>query len=118
MRYETFSARPVESAEAICSFIGAHVLPPMEAVLRGLRFDGDTGAPPPGLVATTLPAADAAFLERYAGHALTRFGYPPADTALRGRDRLAFRLATWPLNRLSMAAGRALGAGAATAAGW
>jgi Sulfotransferase family len=118
VRYETFSAHPAETAEAICSFIGERFLPPMADALRGVRFDGGTRATGAGIVAAELPAADVAFLDRYAARELARFGYPRAGMALSGHDRLVFRLATRPLNRLSMAAWRAFGAGPATAEGW
>ena len=118
VRYETFSARPVETAEAICSFIGESCLPPMPDILRGLRFGGGTRASRPGLAAVELSAADAAFLDRYAGRELARFGYPRTDRPLTGRDRLAFGVATWPLNRLAMATWRALGTRSATTEGW
>jgi Sulfotransferase family len=118
VRYETFSAHPAETADAICSFVGERFLPPMADVARDLRFGGGTGAAGAGIAPAARPAADTAFLDRYAGRELARFGYPRAGTALSGRDRLVFRLAMCPLNRLSMVAWRVFGAGGATAEGW
>jgi Sulfotransferase family len=118
VRYETFTAHPAETTDAICSFIGERFLPPMADALRGVRFDGGTRAAREGIVAAEPPAADVAFLDRYAARELARFGYPRAGMALSGHDRLVFQLATRPLNRLSMAAWRTFGAGAATAEGW
>jgi hypothetical protein len=112
--YEAFSARPVETAETVCSFIGERFLPSMADALRGLRLDGRNGAPRSPSIAE-LSAPGAAFLDRYAGCEMARFGYRWSGPPLTGRDRLAFRLATWPLNRLSMAAWRTFGAGATTA---
>lgn len=109
LRYEAFSARPVDTAEVACAFIGERFLPPMADALRGVRLDGCNTA-----VAAGLSAPDAAFLDRYAGCEMARLGYERTDPALTGRDRVAFGLATWPLNRMSMAAWRTLGAGATT----
>jgi hypothetical protein len=113
--YEAFSTRPVDTTEAICSFIGERFLPPMADALRGLRLDECNGAPRPGSVTAELSATDAAFLDRYAGWEMARFGYPRTNPALTRRDRLTFGVATWPLNRLSMAAWRSLGVRATTA---
>ena len=119
VRYEAFSARPADTAEAVCSFIGERFLPPMAEVVRGLIFDASgTGAPRPGFVATELSPADAAFLDHYAGRELARFGYSRTHPALTGRDRLAFGLATWPPNRMAMAAWRAFGTRPTTAGRW
>jgi Sulfotransferase family len=115
VRYEMFAAHPILTTEAICSFIGARLARPMAEVLRGLRFDADTGARPPAFVAAELSAPDAAFLDRYAGRELARFGYPRPDPCLHAPDRLTFGLATWPLNRLSMAAWHVLDPPAAAA---
>jgi hypothetical protein len=112
--YETFSARPAETAEVVCSFIGERFLPSMEDALRGLTLDGCYGAPRPASI-SELSAPEAAFLERYAGCEMVRFGYPRSSRPLTRRDRLAFGLATWPLARLSMAAWRTLGVRTTTA---
>lgn len=114
LRYEAFSARPVDTAEAVCSFIGERFLPPMADALRGLRLDGCNAGPRPASIAD-LSAPDTAFLDRYAGCEMARFGYPRVGAPLTPRDRVAFGLATWPLNRLSMAAWRTLGARETTA---
>jgi Sulfotransferase family len=115
--YEDFSARPAETAGMVCSFIGERFLPPMADVLHGLRFEVHPGEPRPDTVAPELPAADAAFLDRYAGRELARFGYPRSDPALTGRERLSFGLATWPVNRVAMVAWRAFGTRTTTAVG-
>ena len=115
--YEDFSARPAETAETVCSFIGERFLPPMVDVLRGLRFEGRRGEPRPGTVTAELSAADAAFLDRYAGRELAQFGYPRMEPALTTRDRIAFGLATWPVNRMAMVAWRAVDTRATTAVG-
>jgi hypothetical protein len=48
VRYEALADRPAETVEAICSFIGERLLPPMVEVVHGLRFDtGDTQSSPP-----------------------------------------------------------------------
>jgi hypothetical protein len=98
----------------VCSFIGERILPPMASALRGLGVDGCDAASPPASFAE-LSAPDATFLDRYAGSAMARFGYRRSGAALTRRDRLAFGLATWPVNRLSMAAWRSLGSHATTA---
>jgi Sulfotransferase family len=113
LSYEAFSGSPVESAEAVCSFIGERILPPMADALRGLRFDGCNEVRPASIAG--LSARDAAFLDRYAGCEMARFGYRQLGPRLSRRDRLAFGLATWPLNRLSMAVWRSLGSRGATA---
>jgi hypothetical protein len=113
LSYEAFSTSPVESAQAVCSFIGERFLPPMADALRGLRLDACNEARPASI--TGLSAPDAAFLDRYAGSVMARFGYRRSGAALTRRDRLAFGLATWPVNRLSMAAWRSLGSHATTA---
>jgi Sulfotransferase family len=119
VRYEALADRPAETVEAICSFIGEHLLPPMADVAHGLRFDtGDTQPLPPYVAARTLSPADAAFVDRYAGSELARFGYPHTRPRLNGRDRLAFGLATWPLNRAAMAASCALAPRPARPGGW
>jgi hypothetical protein len=47
VRYEALADRPAETVEAICSFIGERLLPPMVEVAHGLRFDtGDTPSSP------------------------------------------------------------------------
>jgi Sulfotransferase family len=108
--YEAFSARPVDTAESVCSFIGERFLPPMADVLRSLQLDGRNRAARPAPITAELSAPDAAFLDRYAGCEMARFGYRSLGPLLTRRDQLAFGLATWPLNRLSMAAWRSLGA--------
>jgi hypothetical protein len=113
LSYEDFSADPAERAEAVCSFIGEHFLPSMANVLLGLRLDGCNGARPASIAGLSAP--DAAFLDRYAGCEMARFGYRRSAPRLSRRDRLAFGLATWPLNRLSMATWRTLGSRATTA---
>jgi hypothetical protein len=119
VRYEAFSARPTDTAEAVCSFIGERFLPPMADVVRGLSFDAcGTRALGPGFVGTALSPADAAFLDRYAGRELARFGYPRSHSALSRRDRLAFGLATWPPNRVAMAAWRGFGTRPTTSGRW
>lgn len=119
VRYEVLSDRPVGTAAAICSFIGERFSPSMADAVRGLRFDtGEPGGPPPGDAVTALSPADATFLDRYAGRELARFGYPRTRPALTGRDRVAFGLATWPLNRAAMAAWRAFGPRATAAGEW
>jgi hypothetical protein len=89
----------------------------MADVLRGLRFEVHPSEPRPGTVTPELSAADAAFLDRYAGRELARFGYPRTDAALTGRERLGFGLATGPVNRMAMVAWRAFGARTTTAVG-
>jgi Sulfotransferase family len=112
--YEALSARPVDTTAAVCSFIGERFLPPMADALRGLGLDGCDVASRRASVAE-LSAPDAAFLDRYAGSEMARFGYRRSGAALTRRDRLTFDLATRPLNRLSMAAWRTFGTGATTA---
>lgn len=119
VRYEVLAHHPADTLEAVCSFIGERLLPPMADVVPGLRFDtGDAPPAPAGAAASTPSPADAAFVERYAGAALARFGYPRPRPRLTGRDRLAFGLATWPLNRAAMAASRAFGPRPTPSGGW
>jgi Sulfotransferase family len=112
--YEAFSARPVDTVGAVCSFIGESFLPPMADALRGLGLDACNAASRPASFAD-LSAPEAAFVDRYVGPEMARFGYRRSGAALTRRDRLAFDLATWPLNRLSMAAWRTFGTGATPA---
>jgi hypothetical protein len=110
VRYEMLADRPVGTVEAICSFIGERLLPPMADVVHGLRFGTcDTPRSTSGLAATTLSPPAAAFVDHYAGPELARFGYPRTRPRLTGRDRVAFGLTTWPLNRAAMAAWRTFG---------
>jgi hypothetical protein len=118
VRYETFADDPVEVVAAICSFVGESFLPSMAGVARGLRFGAATPASPPGLVAPELSAAEAAFVDRYAGRELTRFGYPRVDPPPTRRDPPGFGLATWPVSRLAMVTWRVLRARPTTVEGW
>ena len=114
LRYEALATQPVETAEAVCSFIGEPFLPPMADALRTLALDACDGtAVAPSMGGVRAPHA--AFLDRYAGSQMATFGYRRSSAPLTRRNRLAFGLATWPLNRLSMAAWRTLGARATTA---
>lgn len=118
VRYETLSTRPVDTVEAICAFVGESFLSPMVDVIDGLGFEGGGRARREGCAVAGLSAADAAFLDRYAGRELARFDYPRTEPALTGRDRLAFGLVTWPLSRLAMATWRAFGARTTAVEGW
>jgi len=118
VHYETFAKDPFGTVEAICSFVDERFVPPMAEAVRGLRFDPCSAeASPPDGLATLSPAA-AKFVDRYAGQELARLGYPRTHPVLTGRDRVAFGLTTWPLNRLALAACRSLGAGPAPAGEW
>jgi hypothetical protein len=116
VRYEAYSARPAEVAEAVCSFVGERFVAPMAQVVAGLCFDGDDAswASPAGS-ARALSPADVRFVDRYAGQQLARFGYARTRPGLGGRDRLG--LANWPLNRAGMAAWRALASRPTTVGG-
>jgi Sulfotransferase family len=114
LSYEAFATHPVETAEAACSFIGEPFLPPMANALRTLALDACHGARVAPAI-WGLRAPHAAFLDRYAGSQMATFGYRRSSAPLTRRDRLAFGLSTWPLNRLSMAAWRTLGTRATTA---
>jgi hypothetical protein len=114
LSYEAFATQPVETAEAVCSFIGEPFRAPMVDALRTLALDACHKAPATPSIAG-LRAPHAAFLDRYAGSQMATFGYKRSSARLTPRDRLAFCLSTWPLNRLSMAAWRTLGARATTA---
>lgn len=107
VRYESFAADPGRTIDLVARFVGEDVVPPMQEALSTLSFDdaGEGGAKRRRWSART---TEAAFVERYAGRAMTSLGYVDPRTTLAPGELLAFHAFGRPLNRLSMAAWRAL----------
>jgi hypothetical protein len=99
LRYETFAADPERTIDIVARFVGEAVAPPMRHALATISFD-QAGAGDEAL--------GRAFIDRYAGRALVALGYPNVRTSLAPGERMAFELFDRPVNRLSMAAWRAL----------
>ena len=112
VRFETLVADPRATLERLCTEIGETFVPSMERMLASIAWDR-TDASRDANEARTVRST--AFVDRYAGSDLEAFDYPAARRVrLGGLDRVAFELLERPVNRLSMAARRALDAGTAT----
>ena len=101
VRYEVLAADPVTTVREVCAFLGEPFHPEVEAAAASLDF---------GACRVERPAAsDVAFVERYAQRALPAFGYERARVVLTPRERVSYACVDRPVNRLAMAASRAIG---------
>ena len=118
--YEDLVRDPEGELRAICEFIGE----PFEASMLDMsgaadfrdaggnssfgRFSaGEISPRSVGRFREMLSPRQIAFVQRAAGHEMRSFGYPDAGMRLDGSDRLAYALATVPVNAAKMALWRA-----------
>jgi sulfotransferase family protein len=96
VRYEHLAARPVETIEAVCAFLGEPFTGAMHDELGSVRFDVDERA---------MAGRPASFVETYTRAELAYLGYADASPPLPG-SRLGYWLGDWPFDRTAMAAWR------------
>jgi hypothetical protein len=96
VRYEHLAARPVETIDAVCAFVGEPFTDAMHDALGSVRFDLDGRA---------MDGGHASFVETYTRAELAYLGYAGTSAPLPG-SRLGYWLGDWPVDRTAMAAWR------------
>jgi sulfotransferase family protein len=106
IRYETLAARPAETLEELCQFLGEECLPGMRASILE-SFGGDASTPARATSrAIRRSFARRAFVDRYAGPGLPAFDYPTRTTPRSARDLVSLAFVEWPIDRAVMAVWR------------
>jgi hypothetical protein len=118
--YEDLVRDPEGELRAICEFIGEPFAASMLDMSGAADFRdaggnssfgrfsvGEISPRSVGRFREMLSPRQIAFVERAAGHEMRSFGYPDAGMRLDGSDRLAYALATVPMNAAKMALWRA-----------
>lgn len=110
VRYEAFAARPVETVEALCAFLGEEYVPPMADVLRTITLDdGRDGSATPGArQPPRLSPAEVSLVNQLARRRLVGLGYDGASPVLSARERVAVVLVDRPLGYSGLGVERAL----------
>ena len=118
VRYEDLAARPVETMEDLCAFIGEPFVQSM-LEMRGadaFRDGGNSsyGSLPEGTISTSsigkfrsvLSPTDIAFVDSLAGTVMERHGYAREPVGWKPLGRLRYAAIGWPLNVAKLGAWR------------